>query len=115
VAKKGRNIEKLNDEGWITDIALLGLWFFEPQGKDKLVSERCDNIEAFEVKLRLWENQLNCVTLFVVHTCNLLQLFIMSVFSNVPSISLCIETRPKKDAKASELRNQVFFFTLLEH
>jgi hypothetical protein len=30
----------------------------ELQGKDKLITEMYDSIKAFNVKLRLWENQL---------------------------------------------------------
>jgi hypothetical protein len=69
--KKGRNIEQLNDEGWITDLAFLvdvtgnlNNVNKELQGKDKLITDMCNNIKAFRVKLRLWENQLPiCITI----------------------------------------------------
>jgi hypothetical protein len=62
--EKGRNIEELNDEGWITDLAFLvdvtghlNNLNKELQGKDKLITDMYNNIKAFRVKLRLWENQ----------------------------------------------------------
>jgi hypothetical protein len=68
--KEGRNIEELND-GWITDLAFL----VDVTGqlnnhnkalhsKDKLITDMYNNIKAFRVKLRLWENQLKLHNLF---------------------------------------------------
>jgi hypothetical protein len=63
--KKGRNIEELNDEGWITDLAFLedvtghlNNLNKELQGKYNLITVMYNNIKAFRFKLRLWENQL---------------------------------------------------------
>jgi hypothetical protein len=69
--KKGRNIEELNDEGWITDLAFLvdvtgrlNNVNKELQGKDKLITDMYNDIKAFRVKRRLWENQLPiCITI----------------------------------------------------
>jgi hypothetical protein len=53
--KKGRNIEELNDEGWITDLAFLvdvtghlNNLNKELQGKDKLITDMYNNIMAFK-------------------------------------------------------------------
>jgi hypothetical protein len=58
VEKKGKNIEELSDEGWITDLAFLvdvtghmNKFNKELQGKDKLITDMCNNIMAFRVKL----------------------------------------------------------------
>jgi hypothetical protein len=55
----------LDDEGWITDIAFLvdvtghlNNLNKELHGKDKLITDMYNNIKAFRVKLRLWENHL---------------------------------------------------------
>jgi hypothetical protein len=56
MGKKGRNIEELNDEGWITDLAFLvdvtGHLYLnkELRGKDKLISNMFDNMKAFKAK-----------------------------------------------------------------
>jgi hypothetical protein len=62
---KGKNIEELNDGGWITDLAFLvdvtghlNNFNKELHGKDKLITDMNNDIKAFRVKLRLWENQL---------------------------------------------------------
>jgi hypothetical protein len=62
---KGKNIEELNDGGWITDLAFvvdvtghLNNLSKELYGKDKLITDMYNDIKAFRVKLRLWENQL---------------------------------------------------------
>jgi hypothetical protein len=80
IEKKGRNIEEFNDEEWITDLA-----FFvdvsghlknlnkELQYKDKFSTDMYDNIEAFKVKLRLWENQLKLHNIVVLSSSNILQ------------------------------------------
>jgi hypothetical protein len=56
--KKDRNIEELNDEGWITDLVFLvdvtghlNYLNKELQGKDKLITDMYDNIKVFRVKL----------------------------------------------------------------
>jgi hypothetical protein len=63
--ENGRNIEDMNDERWITDLAFLvdetghlNNLNKELQGKDKLITDKYDNIKVFKVKLRLWETQL---------------------------------------------------------
>jgi hypothetical protein len=62
--KKGRNIEELNDEAWVTDLVFLvdvtGHLNLnrELQGKDTLITDMYNNIKAFRVKLQLLENQL---------------------------------------------------------
>jgi hypothetical protein len=63
--KKGRNIEELNDEGRIKNLAFLvdvtghlNNVNKELQGENKLITDMCNDIKAFRVKLRLWENQL---------------------------------------------------------
>jgi hypothetical protein len=63
--KKGRYIEELNDEGWITDLTLpvdvtghLNNLNKELQDKDKLSTDMYNNIKAFRFKLRLWESRL---------------------------------------------------------
>jgi hypothetical protein len=63
--KKSRNIKERNDESLITDPAsLVDVTGYlnnlnkDIQGKDKLITDICDIIKAFEVKLRLWINQL---------------------------------------------------------
>jgi hypothetical protein len=55
----------LKDEGWITDTAFLvdvtrhlNNLNKELRGKHKLITDVCNNIKAFRVKLRLWETQL---------------------------------------------------------
>jgi hypothetical protein len=55
----------LNYEGWIIDVAFLvdvTVHLNNPnkelQGKDKPITDMRNNIKAFVVKLRLWENQL---------------------------------------------------------
>jgi hypothetical protein len=62
---KNKRIEELDDEGWISDLASfadmtghLNTLNKELQGKDKLITEIFNNIKAFKVKLRLWENRL---------------------------------------------------------
>jgi hypothetical protein len=69
--EKGRNIEEMNDERWITDLAFLvdetgnlNNLNKELQGKDKLIADKYNNIKVFKVNLRLWENQLPiCITI----------------------------------------------------
>jgi hypothetical protein len=63
--KKGRNIEELNDEEWITNLGFLvdvtdhlNNLNIELQGKDKFITDMYNNIKAFRLKLRLWEYQL---------------------------------------------------------
>jgi hypothetical protein len=63
--KKDRNIEEMNAERWITNLAFLvdvtghlTNLNKELQGKDKLITDMYNNTKAFRVKLRLWENQL---------------------------------------------------------
>lgn len=59
----GRNMEELNDERWTTDLAFivcechLNSLSKVLKGKDTVITEMCDNIEAFNFKPRLWENQ----------------------------------------------------------
>jgi hypothetical protein len=40
----------------------------ELQGKDKVITDMSDDIKAFKVKFRLWQNQLKCLTLFTSRT-----------------------------------------------
>ena len=63
--EKGKNFEELNDEGWIADLAfLVGVTGHlinlnkQLQRKDELITDIYDSIMAFEVKLRLWKDQL---------------------------------------------------------
>jgi hypothetical protein len=57
--KSGRNIEELNDEGWITDLAAfladvnghLNNRNKKLQGKDKLITDMYDIVKALKVKL----------------------------------------------------------------
>jgi hypothetical protein len=68
--KKSRNIEELNDEGRITDLAFpmdvtghLNNLNKELQSKDKLTTDMYVNIKAFKVMLQLGENQLKLYNL----------------------------------------------------
>jgi hypothetical protein len=63
--KKSGNIEKMNNQGWLTDIVLLvnvtdhlSTFNKELQCKCKLITDMYDKIKAFKFKLRLSENQL---------------------------------------------------------
>jgi hypothetical protein len=119
--KKGRNIEELNDERWITDLAFLvdvtghlNNLNKELQGKDKLITDVCNNIKAFRVKLRLWENQLNLHKL--VHFPQLKSLdtvFPERIKEHSQSLFLfyfifCFEKSSTSDSRTSKLWNQNF-------
>jgi hypothetical protein len=63
--KKGRNIEELNDEGWITDLAFLvdvtghlNNLNKELHGKDKLITDMYNNIMVFKSSFDSGKNQL---------------------------------------------------------
>jgi hypothetical protein len=113
--KKGRNIEELNAEGWITNLAFLvdvtghlNNLNKELQGKDKLITDMYNNTKAFRVKLRLWENQLKVPNL--VHFPQLksldtifpkrIQKYSLSIFF------FCFEKSSTSDSRTSELWNQ---------
>jgi hypothetical protein len=58
MGKEDRNIEELNDEGWLTNLAfLVDVTCYlnnlnkELQGKDNLITNMYDNIKTSKVKL----------------------------------------------------------------
>jgi hypothetical protein len=40
----------------------------ELQDKDKVITDMSDDIKAFKVKFKLWQNKLKCLTLCTFHT-----------------------------------------------
>ena len=56
-------MEELNDQRWTIYLAFLVREYHSNNlskvlnGKDTLITEKYDNIEAFRFKFRLWENQ----------------------------------------------------------
>jgi hypothetical protein len=90
--KKGKNIEELNNEGWITNLAFLvdvtghlKNLNRELQGKYKLITNMYDNIKAFKVKLRLWGSELKLYNLVQISRLKSLDTIFLSVFKNIPS------------------------------
>jgi hypothetical protein len=66
LSDKSTNIEELNDSNFIFDLAfLVDLTQYlndlniKLQGRDQLITALYSHIKAFEVKLKLWEHQLN--------------------------------------------------------
>jgi hypothetical protein len=62
---KSKNVEELLDFNWLCDLVFLdditshlNELNLKLQGKDQLITELCDNIRAFQMKLMLWTNQL---------------------------------------------------------
>jgi hypothetical protein len=117
--KEGRNTEKLNDEGWITDLAFLvdmtrhlNNLNKELQGKGKLITDMYNGIKAFRVKLRLWENQLNLHSLVhFPHLKSLGTIFPERIQEYSQSIFLflfCFEKSSTNDSRTSTLQNQNF-------
>ena len=65
VAQKGVDVPQLSDPDWITDLAFLvditthmNALNTRMQGKDQLINKLFEQVCAFEVKLSLWEEQL---------------------------------------------------------
>jgi hypothetical protein len=111
---KGRNIEDLNDEGWITDLAFLvdvtghlNNLNKELQGKDKIITDMHNSIKAFRFKLILWKIQLKLHNL--VHFPHLKSLdtnFPKRIQEYSQSI-FCFEKSSANDSRASKLWNQI--------
>lgn len=73
--KNGRNVEEFNNERQITYLAFcMGVTGHlynldkELQDKDKVITDMSDDIKAFKVKFKLWQNKLKCLTLCTFHT-----------------------------------------------
>jgi hypothetical protein len=76
--EKKRSIEESNDKGHGTNLACLAVMTGhltnlnkELKEKYKLITEMCDSMKAFKVKLQLWEKQskLHNIFHFPVHSC----------------------------------------------
>jgi hypothetical protein len=113
--KKGRTIEELNDEGWITYLAFLvdvtghlNNLNKELQGKGKLITDIYNNIKAFRVKLRLWLNQLKLHN--VVHFPHLksLDTIFPECIQEYSQSIFCFEKSSTNDSRTSKLWNQNF-------
>ncbi|MBN3299432.1 GT2D2 protein, partial [Amia calva] len=68
---KGRQISELSDESWLCDLAFLcdvtehlNTLNMKLQGRKQVITEMHDSVKAFQLKLRLWEKQMQQGNLF---------------------------------------------------
>ncbi|MBN3304061.1 GT2D2 protein, partial [Amia calva] len=110
---KGRQISELSDESWLWDLAFLcdvtehlNTLNVKLQGSKQVISEMYDSVKAFQLKLRLWEKQMQQGNLFHFPTCQAISLSQMSLFPALESLQSEFERR------FSEFNKQQFSFQL---
>lgn len=110
--KKGRNIEELNKKWWITYLAFLldvnvlsVIWTKSEKVKISSLL-RCRTIGS------PMKSSLDRITLFTFHTWQLLRLFILSVFMNIPSPLFCFVKRWANESRTSKLWNKKYYCLL---